>query len=138
MTAHPYNRFVFVSWSWHLLCNGTMLVKPGFHKANYDHDNDQFRVKTKRLAYRMTAQPYNRFLYVSWSWHLPSIGNQVLALCPLLKNSMKLKYSPGVTDILSYVCLPSTILLQTADCQMSTLGESELSRCCRTFCKVTN
>ena len=25
-------------------------VKPGFHKANYDHDNYQFRVKTKRLA----------------------------------------------------------------------------------------
>ena len=21
MTAQPYNRFVFVSWSWHLLCN---------------------------------------------------------------------------------------------------------------------
>ena len=25
-------------------------AKPGFHQANYDHDNDQFRVKTKRLA----------------------------------------------------------------------------------------
>ena len=23
--------------------------KPGFHKANYDQDTDQFRVKTKRL-----------------------------------------------------------------------------------------
>ena len=32
-------------------------VKPGFHWANYDHDNDQLRVKTKRLAWRMTAQP---------------------------------------------------------------------------------
>ena len=27
-----------------------LVVKPGFHKANYDHDNDQFRVKTKQLA----------------------------------------------------------------------------------------
>ena len=25
------------------------VVKSGFHQANYDHDNDQFRVKTKRL-----------------------------------------------------------------------------------------
>ena len=37
-------------------------LKPGFHKANDDHDNDQIRVKTKRLAWRMTAQPYNRFV----------------------------------------------------------------------------
>ena len=35
----------------------------------YDHDRDQFPVKTKRLASRMTAQPYNRFVFVSWSWH---------------------------------------------------------------------
>ena len=26
------------------------MLKLGFHKANYDHDNVQFRVKTKRLA----------------------------------------------------------------------------------------
>ena len=25
-------------------------IKPSFHQANYDHDNGQFRVKTKRLA----------------------------------------------------------------------------------------
>ena len=25
-------------------------LKSGFHQANYDRDNDQFRVKTKRLA----------------------------------------------------------------------------------------
>ena len=25
MTAQPYNRFVIVSWSWHLLCNETRL-----------------------------------------------------------------------------------------------------------------
>ena len=48
-----------------------MVLKPGFHKANYDHDNDQFGVKTKRSARRMTAQPYNRLAFVSWSWHLP-------------------------------------------------------------------
>ena len=23
----------------------------------------------------MTAQPYNRFVYMSWSWHLPYNGN---------------------------------------------------------------
>ena len=27
-----------------------IMIRPGFHKANYDYDNDQFRVKTKRLA----------------------------------------------------------------------------------------
>ena len=25
-------------------------AKPGCHEANYDHDNDQFRVQTKLLA----------------------------------------------------------------------------------------
>ena len=25
-------------------------IKLGFHQANYDHDNDQFRVKTKRFS----------------------------------------------------------------------------------------
>ena len=49
-------------------------------KANYDHDNDQFRVKTKRLARRMTAQPSNRFVFVSWSWHLSCNGSQALWL----------------------------------------------------------
>ena len=28
----------------------------------------------------MTAQPYNRFVFVSWSWHLPCNGNQALEL----------------------------------------------------------
>ena len=42
-------------------------LKPGFHYANYDHNNDQFKFKTKRLARRMTAQPYNHFVFVSWS-----------------------------------------------------------------------
>ena len=51
---------------------------PGFHKANYNYDNDQFRVKTKRLAWRMTAQPYNRFVFVSWSWRVPCNGNQAI------------------------------------------------------------
>ena len=37
--------------------------KSGFHKANFDHDNDQFRVKTKRLVGRMTGQPDNRFVF---------------------------------------------------------------------------
>ena len=38
------------------------LIKPGFHKANFDHDNDQFRVKTKQLVGGMTAQSHNRFV----------------------------------------------------------------------------
>ena len=25
MTAQPYNRFAFVSWSWHLTCNGNQV-----------------------------------------------------------------------------------------------------------------
>ena len=27
MTAQPYNRFVFVSWSWHLRCNGNQALE---------------------------------------------------------------------------------------------------------------
>ena len=37
-------------------------LKPGFHEANFDQDNDQFWVKTKQLVGRMTAQPCNRFV----------------------------------------------------------------------------
>ena len=33
----------------------------------------------------MTAQPYNRFVFVSWSWHLPCNGNQALGLFKFLK-----------------------------------------------------
>ena len=33
-----------------MLVKSLVSIKPGFHKANYDHDNNQFRVKTKRLA----------------------------------------------------------------------------------------
>ena len=36
----------------------------------------QFRVKTKRLPWRMAAQPCNRFVFVSWSWNLSCNGNQ--------------------------------------------------------------
>ena len=48
--------------------NGTVphritFIKPGFHEANFDHDNDQFWIKTKRLVGRMTAQPHNRFVF---------------------------------------------------------------------------
>ena len=35
--------------------------------------------KTKRLARRMTAQPCNRFVFVSWSWCLLCNGNQAIA-----------------------------------------------------------
>ena len=46
------------------------LIKPGFHKANFDHDNDPFRVKTKQLVGGMTAQPLIALFLVSWSWSL--------------------------------------------------------------------
>ena len=39
------------------------LKKPGFHKANYDHDKDRFQAKTKRLMWKMTAQPHIRFVF---------------------------------------------------------------------------
>ena len=31
------------------LSKDMLFIKPGFHKANYDHDNDRFQAKTKRL-----------------------------------------------------------------------------------------
>ena len=39
------------------------VLKPGFHKSNFHHDNDQFWIKTKRLVgiRGMTAEPNNRF-----------------------------------------------------------------------------
>ena len=55
-----------------------MIIKPSFHKANYDHDNDRFLVKTKRLVWRMTAQLHNRFVFVSWPWRLLCNGSQAL------------------------------------------------------------
>ena len=42
-----------------------------------EHNNDQIGVKTKQLAWRMTAQPYNGFVLMLWSWHLPCNGNHV-------------------------------------------------------------
>ena len=42
--------------------SNNLILKPGFHKANFEYDNDQFLVKTKRLVGRMTAQPHNRLL----------------------------------------------------------------------------
>ena len=45
-------------------------LKPGFHKASFDHDSDQFSVKTKRLLGRMTAQPIIALFFVSWWWSL--------------------------------------------------------------------
>ena len=80
-TIHLWNQSIFFEnsmLSWPLGCDFVTSLRPGFHQANYDHDNDQFRVKTKRLAWRMTAQPYNRFVFVSWSWRLPCHGNQAL------------------------------------------------------------
>ena len=46
------------------------MLKPGFHKANFDHDNDQLWVETKRLVGKMTGQPTIALFFVSWSWSL--------------------------------------------------------------------
>ena len=51
---------------------------------------------------------------------------------------MKLTYSPGVADILSYICLPSQYCCKQLTAKCLHLGESEVGRYCRTFCKVTN
>ena len=52
------------------------MIKPGFHKANFDHDNDQFRVKTNRLVGRMTAQPHNCFVFCVMVVGFAVNGNQ--------------------------------------------------------------
>ena len=51
-------------------------LKPGFHTANSDHDNDQYRAKTKRLVGRMTAHPHNRFVFCVVVVELAVNGNQ--------------------------------------------------------------
>ena len=53
-------------------------VKPGFHKASFDHDNDQFSVKTKRLVGRMTAEAHNRFVFCVVVVEFAVNGNQAL------------------------------------------------------------
>ena len=55
-------------------------LKPGFHKANFEHDNDQFRVKTKQLVGGMTAQPPNRFVSCVVVVEFAVNGNQALRL----------------------------------------------------------
>ena len=47
------------------------LIKPGFHKANFDHDNDQFCVKTKRLV-----GAHNRFVFCVMVVEFAVNGNQ--------------------------------------------------------------
>ena len=70
MTAQLHNRFVF--------CVVVVEFKPGFHKANYDHDNDRFQAKTKRLMRRMTAQSHNRFVFCVVVVEFAVNGNQAL------------------------------------------------------------
>ena len=53
-------------------------IKPGFHKANYDHDNDRFQAKIKRLMSRMTAQLHNRFVFCVVVVEFAVNGNQAL------------------------------------------------------------
>ena len=55
---------------------GKRLIKLGLHKANFDHDNDQFSVKTKRLAGRRTAQPHHRFVFCVVVVEFAVNGNQ--------------------------------------------------------------
>ena len=70
-----------------------VVVKPGFHKANFDYDNDQFRIKTNRLVGRMTAQPQNRFVFCR--------GREVCC-----------EWKPGLSTAIS-CWLGSTLLLQS-------------------------
>ena len=51
---------------------------PGFHKVNFDDDNNQFWIKTKRLVGRMTAQPNNRFVLCVVVVKCAVNGNQAL------------------------------------------------------------
>ena len=57
-----------------------LILRPGFHKANFDHDNDQFWVKTKRLVGRMTAQPNDRFVLCVVVVDFAANGNQALRM----------------------------------------------------------
>ena len=43
--------------------SNNLIVKPGFQKTNFDYDNNQFLVKTKRLVGKMTAQQHNPFVF---------------------------------------------------------------------------
>ena len=54
------------------------ILKPGFHKANIDHESDQFWAKTKWLVERMTAQPPNRFVFCVVVVGFPVNGNEDL------------------------------------------------------------
>ena len=49
-------------------------LRPGFHKAIFDHDND----RTKRLMGRMTAQSHNRFVFCVVVVEFAVNGNQAL------------------------------------------------------------
>ena len=48
-------------------------------KANFDHDNDQFWVKTKQLVGKMTAQAHNRFVSCVVIVEFAVNGNQALS-----------------------------------------------------------
>ena len=56
-----------------------IILKPGFHKANFGYNNDQFWVITKRLVGRMTAQPHNRFVFCVVVVEFAVNGNQALS-----------------------------------------------------------
>ena len=51
-------------------------LKPGFHKANFDHDNNQFCTETKRVVGRMIAQAHNRFVFCVVVVEFAVNGNQ--------------------------------------------------------------
>ena len=53
-------------------------IKLGFHKANFDHDNDQLWDETKRLVGRMTGQLHNRFVFCVVVVEFAANENQVL------------------------------------------------------------
>ena len=86
MTAQSHNRFVFCVVVVEFAVNGNQdfvvvvefRIKPSFHKANFDNENDQFRVKETQLVGGMTAQPHNRFVSCVVVLEFAVNGNQAL------------------------------------------------------------
>ena len=54
----------------------------------------------------MTAQPYNRFVFVSWSWHLPCNGNQALPFSQAMSNTTAWKLKERTAQTTNVVIWP--------------------------------
>ena len=60
MIAEPYNRFVFVSWSWHLSCNGNQAL----HGKCHDHDTKQSDYMVEQSSFTLIAFFYSKLVVV--------------------------------------------------------------------------